>query len=63
MRLLLTESSATQLVDPDLGKSLSHLQEYVSAKEALEADEAQVCSALFSEIDIVMLTSQHDHTE
>ncbi|CEQ41607.1 SPOSA6832_03348, partial [Sporobolomyces salmonicolor] len=33
--------ASVRLVDPDLGKSLAHLQEYVSAKEMIEADESK----------------------
>lgn len=32
----------SQLVDPALGKSLAHLEEYVAAKEAVESDDSHV---------------------
>ncbi|GAA5940144.1 hypothetical protein JCM10213_008342 [Rhodosporidiobolus nylandii] len=46
MRLVLEQDlpltlASVKLVDPDLGKSLAHLQEYVDAKDAIEADEAK----------------------
>lgn len=36
------DASSSQAVDPDLGKSLAHLQEYVAEKQAVEADESKV---------------------
>ncbi|GAA5888057.1 hypothetical protein JCM5296_005418 [Sporobolomyces johnsonii] len=46
MRLVLEQDvpltiASVKLVDPDLGKSLAHLQEYVLAKEMIEADESK----------------------
>ncbi|BGP33548.1 Ubiquitin fusion degradation protein 4 [Rhodotorula toruloides] len=46
MRLVLEHDlplnlASIKAVDPDLGKSLAHLQEYVAEKEAVEADESK----------------------
>ncbi|GAA5894262.1 hypothetical protein JCM6882_007615 [Rhodosporidiobolus microsporus] len=46
MRLVLEQDlpltiASVKLVDPDLGNSLAHLQEYVEAKEAIEVDESK----------------------
>lgn len=37
-----TNPGSSQLIDPALGKSLAHLQEYVVAKETIDADESRV---------------------
>ncbi|GAA6035633.1 hypothetical protein JCM8097_004938 [Rhodosporidiobolus ruineniae] len=46
MRLVLEQDlplsiASVKMVDPELGKSLEHLQEYVEAKQAIEADETK----------------------
>ncbi|GAA5933715.1 putative ubiquitin-protein ligase UFD4 [Sporobolomyces koalae] len=46
MRLVLEQElpltvASVKLIDPVLGKSLAHLQEYVKAKESIEADDKQ----------------------
>ncbi|BGP09567.1 Ubiquitin fusion degradation protein 4 [Rhodotorula toruloides] len=42
-------------VDPDLGKSLAHLQEYVAEKEAVEADESRTEEQRVADLEAIQV--------
>ncbi|BGP41601.1 Ubiquitin fusion degradation protein 4 [Rhodotorula kratochvilovae] len=50
----LTIASVTA-VDPELGKSLAHLQEYVAAKEEIEADESTSADERRNKVDAIQV--------
>ncbi|GAA5900666.1 hypothetical protein JCM8208_000560 [Rhodotorula glutinis] len=60
MRLVLEQDvplsiASVTAVDPELGSSLSHLQEYVAAKDEIEADEAASESDRRTKLDAVQV--------
>ncbi|BGP01543.1 Ubiquitin fusion degradation protein 4 [Rhodotorula toruloides] len=60
MRLVLEHDlplnlASIKAVDPDLGKSLAHLQEYVAEKEAVEADDSKTAEQRTADLEAIQV--------